>query len=532
MAYSVMIIDDDASVRERLKSMIAWSDLSANLVCEAVDSDTAQEFYMVYRPQIIITDINIPIISGLELARILQKDDPELRFIIITGYNDFELARQSVDLKATSLLSKPIQAQQINNSLAMAISSIKEEKARKAAFLSLEQLVENNLPQMQETYLLSLLRKKPASPELISQRISQLKISLCGPFYLVTVMSVRVSSSNMDTQDAAILLLRDKVVQRLTAEGMSLYAYLDDHFRLICIVSSADESCDNIIERVTLELHEELYSLEEAKLYVGIGEIVQDISALSVSFSGALAALNYRSLLGNDHISYYKNLAKMESSVPISEPILGRLRKKFRVGDTAALEQSIQEHVNFLLQQDGKEKLLRKFFYEYITAIINEAMHMGLEMSQMECCASLLSQLFQKANIEECTNDVINLGENLLRKIQSQKMDNFNYLISMSKEYIQNNLGNKLLSLDHVSNHVGLSKNYFCMLFHQFVGISFSNYLKQERFNMAKKLLVTTNLRIFEISDVCGFSNTKYFSYAFKQAFGKTPVEYQKEHIR
>ena len=157
---------------------------------------------------------------------------------------------------------------------------------------------------------------------------------------------------------------------------------------------------------------------------------------------------------------------------------------------------------------------------------------MGLEMSQMECCASLLSQLFQKANIEECTNDVINLGENLLRKIQSQKMDNFNYLISMSKEYIQNNLGNKLLSLDHVSNHVGLSKNYFCMLFHQFVGISFSNYLKQERFNMAKKLLVTTNLRIFEISDVCGFSNTKYFSYAFKQAFGKTPVEYQKEHIR
>ena len=133
MAYSVMIIDDDASVRERLKSMIAWSDLSANLVCEAEDSDTAQEFYMVYRPQIIITDINIPIISGLELARILQKDDPELRFIIITGYNDFELARQSVDLKATSLLSKPIQAQQINNSLAMPGQQIAMRQMKKSA---------------------------------------------------------------------------------------------------------------------------------------------------------------------------------------------------------------------------------------------------------------------------------------------------------------------------------------------------------------------------------------------------------------
>lgn len=530
MAYSVMIIDDDASVRERLKSMIAWEDLSATLICEAEDSDTAQEFYMAYHPQIIITDINIPIISGLELARLLQEEDPELRFIVITGYTDFELARQSVDLKATSLLSKPIQPQQINESLAMAIASIREEKAQKAAFLSMEQLVENNLPQMQETYLLNLLREKPTHPERIAQRLAQLEISLHGAFYVVAVMSVRVSTANMDTQDAAILLLRNKVMQRLFDAGMLAHAYLDDHFRLICIISSEDECCDGTVERIALELHDELYSLEESKLYVGIGQIVRDIPELYLSFSGALAALNYRSLLGNEHISYYKNLARMESLPPMSEPILSQLRKKFRVGDAEALEASIQKHIGFLMRQEGRDKLLRKFFYEYITLIINEAMHMGLSMSQMECCSSILSQLFQKASVEECTDDVIALGENLLRKIQSQKADNFNYLISMAKDYIHSNLGDKALSLDHVSNHVGLSKNYFCMIFHQYAGISFSNYLKQERFNMAKKLLLTTNLRVFEISDACGFANTKYFSYAFKQAFGKTPVEYQKEH--
>lgn len=104
--YKTMIIDDDAAVRERLKDIIDWQGLSLDLVCEAGDSDTAIEMYLLYRPKIIISDISIPRISGLELAEVMRKEDADIQFIIITGYHDFEWAKQSVRLGAIDLLSK------------------------------------------------------------------------------------------------------------------------------------------------------------------------------------------------------------------------------------------------------------------------------------------------------------------------------------------------------------------------------------------------------------------------------------------
>ena len=88
--YSVMIIDDDIMIRERLKNIIDWESLSLKLVAEAGDSDTAMELYLLHRPKIVISDILIPVVSGLELAETMRAEDPDLQFIIITGYNDFE----------------------------------------------------------------------------------------------------------------------------------------------------------------------------------------------------------------------------------------------------------------------------------------------------------------------------------------------------------------------------------------------------------------------------------------------------------
>ena len=185
--------------------------------------------------------------------------------------------------------------------------------------------------------------------------------------------------------------------------------------------------------------------------------------------------------------------------------------------------------MTFLANQPARDNLMQNFFLEYITVMTHEAAQMGLQMKQMECCAAMMNRLFHTADMESCVEDAIDLADKLIFQVQSQKNANFNYLISKAKDYIRQNIDDKMLNLDQISEYVGLSKNYFCMLFHRVEGVNFSNYLKQERFNLAKKLLLTSHMKVFEISDACGFSNAKYFSYVFKKTFGHTPLEYQKE---
>ena len=106
--FDLMIIDDDVYVRERLKAMIKWDSIPVRLVCEAGDGETGRELYSIYHPKIVITDIMIPIISGLDLVSEMLKEDPELLVIVVTGYNDFEFAKRALALGAFNLLSKPV----------------------------------------------------------------------------------------------------------------------------------------------------------------------------------------------------------------------------------------------------------------------------------------------------------------------------------------------------------------------------------------------------------------------------------------
>ena len=119
----------------------------------------------------------------------------------------------------------------------------------------------------------------------------------------------------------------------------------------------------------------------------------------------------------------------------------------------------------------------------------------------------------------------------MLKALNGRKNGESNHLMRLAKAYISEHLGDENLCLESVSEHIGLSRIYFCKLFHQMEGTSFSSYLKQERIEKAKNLLLTTNLKVFEISCAVGFSQAKYFGYVFKQAVGLTPVEFQRQGL-
>jgi len=310
--YSVMIIDDDEKIRARLRSMIDWEHLPIEFACEAADSDTARDLYLLYRPKIIITDIFIPIITGLDLAEELAKLDPEIRFIVITGYDDFDHAKRAVKLGAVDLLSKPLFPETINESLKKAVAYFEKLQKDRASIESLQELLKNNLHDIQASYVGSLLHSRPKQPDRIFAKLRSLKLPIRGPRYAAIMVSADTDQADFETIS---VLLRDTVSSVLKKQGFEAYSYLDSRFRVNCVVNLTQTSTEDDVEAALNLANDEMRLTAGCSVNAGIGRIVSAPEELYVSYREARNALSY-SATSKDSVVLYKNVNLLMTPFP------------------------------------------------------------------------------------------------------------------------------------------------------------------------------------------------------------------------
>ena len=171
---------------------------------------------------------------------------------------------------------------------------------------------------------------------------------------------------------------------------------------------------------------------------------------------------------------------------------------------------------------------LREFSLELLSQLSGLCFQSGAYPWNIVNYPGTIARIFDTDSQEEVKNVLQKTCEGLLDVLNQQRTKSKNHLISMAKTYVQEHLGDTDLSLESVSLHVGLSKIYFCQLFHKEEGLSFNAYVNGERIARAKSLLLNTGKKAFEISNEVGYNNPKYFNYVFKNTVGVTPLEYRK----
>ncbi len=527
--YGVMLIDDDASIREHLKSMIEWERLGLRLCCEAGDSETARELYTLHRPKIIVTDINIPIVSGLELAKELSRLDPEIRFIVITAYSDFDYVRSTVALGAVELLSKPLLPEAVNQSLQKAADYFHQLRREKASARALSQLVEENLPMLQEKYVARLLNHYfSGRAENVKERLRALGLSLNGVHYAVVL--IVPSMRQILEQEAEPLLAAAKKIsgELLTEAGFSVFSFYDDYYRVNCLVNWSFENGDELLEEAVNKIYEQMMFLFQVPVFAGIGMQVEKPEELSLSAEQALTALNYQGVLGSETVIHFKNVARLDAPERYDKhKLLENIGKLFRMNNYKDIEQSLQEQMGLAMRGRNPLAQGREFAFEYVSAILSECFSLGLNVEAVAGYSDIFTRVFASESLISLRQYLLELTEKLLQVIFRKRSDSKNRLILLAKQYIEENLGNENLNLEAVSSHIGLSGIYFCKLFHKEEGVSFNDYLNNRRIARAKELLTTTSKKVFEISSDVGYNNPKYFSYVFKRIAGVTPMEYK-----
>lgn len=211
-----------------------------------------------------------------------------------------------------------------------------------------------------------------------------------------------------------------------------------------------------------------------------------------------------------------------------SDQIQDFLRQKFRDNDLQGISDGLNGYTGYLrTTKPGDINALDRFLFYYLRNITKESLRLGVSLERFESYVPAVVYLMQ-SDSAACVDALLLLTEQILKYISVHRTSESNHLLHMAKDYIRDHISDASLNLEAVSDHVGLSRVYFCKLFHQMEGVNFNTYLKRVRIDKAKHLLLTTNMKVYEVSNAVGFSHAKYFGAVFKEAVGQTPVEFQR----
>ncbi len=507
--YKVYIVDDEEIVRQGLKMILDWNALGFEICGEAADGISAFKGIMSMRPDLILVDIHMPKLHGLDLANKLRSSGYKGRIIVLSGYSEFKYAQEAIMYGVDFYMTKPIEEDDLKEAVKSVFitlnQSIQQTKSisyyqEKAKFRILEEIIKTtnvNLTDLEmsledlglvsESYQILLLNKYDGEGEVYSAFCQEMKIST-----------------------------KNKDLERLQE---------DDHDILLLKGS-------NILKK----LQEYLAKNQESKdkpFFISLGDVVEDVRRISYSYTQALTAKNR---------SFYSKEKKFIEAIDRRSEV-SEMRKQFTANNSREIGKDLYDKVivrrqvdcrsyfdqlfDQLSNTDNDVKTIKNYLAGMFIYVINEFKtdyaHYNVEFKSNSEIINLIQSKSYLYEIMEYISEEIYSMLLQTRDIGSDGiMDEIlNYISSHSGED---------LKLKNIAPKFGYNSCYLGKIFNSKVGMNFNEYLHHVRVDKAKELLKNSKYKVYEISNMIGYNKVDYFHMKFKEYVGVTPTEYRTEH--
>jgi len=522
--YKVLVVDDEPFVREGLRVLIEWEQLGIEIVGEAENGETALALIQSLEPNIVITDIKMPVLDGLGLIReasFLKIDPPE--FIILSGHNDFAYAQTAIRFQVNNYILKPINKTEMTSVLGHIIDKLRRaEKEKRQAQLAIQSIPD---------HIITQLIRGEDSEELLSAADS-LMGSRCGEIWYISIACVEdVEFSSVDRCEDTQCPLYDRLKKWSQRRGCILYREDIQRFGLIVSIAMLHPYAGSIHQFVQEALRV-LSRSNDFKIFISVGEPVKYIRDLKLSHSSAMkaqklhfymdqpAVIDFDALketvtpLAMEESEWYSGIVEMVEKRNVIEcnKKIGQLfdRSKCNRMDPALLKAHLSEMVLKILQimktMNADDDMLRNQSQYILNSISNATSLYQIKGALQRFC-------FQSMEAIQCLHDQKPKG--LMVHIENHIKRNYAKDINLKK-----------IAGEHYVHPV-----YLGHLFKKTFGMSFNHYLQRLRTEEAKKLLIRTDLKIYEIAEKVGYKHTQYFVDQFEKCVGMTPSQYRKREM-
>lgn len=521
--YRVMLVDDEEEIRMGISRRIDWEKLGFLLVGEAQNGVEALELCEQIRPDVVITDIKMPFMDGLELGRRLRQVLPAAKLLILTGFDDFEYARQAVSINVFEYLLKPVDAEELSLVLGRLHEEIDKRRAELRDAEQLRRQYEENLPVLRGMFYTRLLDGSFRADQ-VYDRAARYELVLSGEKWAAAL--VHVGKMGGDVDELVFLTLQSFFSQHFDLPGCTIHTLIYmDH---LAVIAALEKNVTvypflNELERVRRLTESET----QLRLTIGVGKLVDRPWELSTSVQGARSALDYRVLLGSGRTIYIQDVEPVQDrELSFNENDEQDLITALKVGT----EEQVRQTVGTLMEKVKSASIgqCQMFFLDWMNCLLKVARDgqipaeeiFGPEGIRME----KLSDFSSPGQMGSwCCDHCLCLWE-LLGKRRNDSTWN---LMDQAKEYILSHYQESDLSVDSLCCHLHLSSAYFSTLFKKNTGMSFTSYVTKVRMEAAVQLLRDTDEKTYQIAEKIGYLDPNYFSYVFKRYFGVSPSKYR-----
>lgn len=538
----IFLAEDEVIVRETIKRMIPWENLGFELVGEAADGEMALPLLLRQKPDLLITDIKMPFMDGLTLAKVAKKEIPGLKVVILSGYDDFNYAKQAINIGVEDYLLKPITKNALIERLTEIRSRYEHEKTQKEYYEKFHREMQAYEKNSSRDFFEALVSGSMDMME-IYRRSEKLGLDIVAEAYNVLIFTMNCEEDFSGQREGYSEWEAEslELLEEFFSENTSAMLFRCNIFSYGVLIKGQKETIEENTRSCVSEIQRILDRKEQKRQwFVAAGEPVERLSQIQKSYYSASRAFSQRYLY-DENILYYDEMASMEKK-NVTEDDSTYLQKV----DVNALNPVILQKFlsNGLLEETenfvkdyfyaiGQEPLESLVFRNYVT--LNVRFSVMSFLKEIGCDTRTLEQEDTEDVLSESSKSLENAiayAEKIISQaiaLRDQNSGNKNRsILKTAVDFIDSHYMEEDMSLNKAANAANVSANHFSALFSQNMGQTFIEYLTNLRINKAKEYLRCTSMRSSEIAGEIGYKDAHYFSYLFKKTQGMTPSDYRK----
>lgn len=530
----VFLAEDETIIRETLRDTMPWAQCGYTFVGEAGDGEMALPLIQQAKPDVLITDIRMPFMDGLALSKLVLQEFPQMKVIILSGYDDFEYAQTAIGLGVERYLLKPITKSTLMTVLQEVREKIQGERAQQNYLAQFRQEAQDYEQYARRRFLERIVAGQLSVQEIYEQA-EKLDLDLRAQVYDLALVSAVPESSNTETYSEQGARIRDEMVSYfLKHPEYILFRWNLTSYAVLLL--GRQENMEAIVSRCVNKVRQ-LYQTfgPELSWYVAVGTPTRRLSALPGCFEEVSRLWAYRHILPEQHILSAETVKTFTgtgsdhdlSGLDMSKVSPAMLTGVLQNASAQEIPSFVDEYIHSL-----EEALESGPFCQYLmlSARFTATQFVeGLGVEQREYlsglgCLGMVGQQISVDDLKRYLSDILLQAIKLRDRVTGSQ---YSGQLKQAVRYIDEHYRCEDISLNRVAKEVDLSPNYLSAVFSQEMGTTFVEYLTARRMEKARELLRHSDLRSGEIAAAVGYKDSHYFSFLFKKTQGCTPRDYR-----
>lgn len=533
----VFLVEDEMVIRRGIKNSIDWEKEGYIFCGEASDGELAYPMIIKEKPDILITDIRMPFMDGLELCKLVKKELPNIKILILSGYDEFDYAKEAIRLGVTEYLLKPISSGKLLEALNGVSESIRREKEDKDLVRKyMEEMRENTEHEKQKFFEQMIAGNLSMADALETGKKYEMNLS-AGMYNLLLF---RFTLGEENRKSGELLGEAEYAIEKLTERleyvfefqrGVEGWAFL--------LMADNEEQMSERVKELSKDLEEIMKNYSTVAYFGGIGQPVARLRELEESFREAERALAARftmelnRIISVEDIRMAQNVDTLDdieiTSFGEIEKTRTMLEKFLNNGAEDEIDEFVDVYINELPEENLKSVLMRQYIImdAYIVMMSFCEKIEGIEGEMQAQSEELKNSMKTIQTLEEIKNYIRMLLKKIIGVRDTISGRRYSDIIEIAKDQIRKTYMSDEISLNTIAAEVGMSPSYFSSIFSKEMGKTFVEYLTEIRMDRAKELLMCSSMKTSEIGYEVGYKDPHYFSYIFKKTQNCTPKEFR-----